>query len=413
MKTNYNLSYMARIVESKIAHKAILAMGNPSLLQALAENKSITADIWGALYKIKDLDIRCSLALSATNEKDMLLLLQDTRATVKASLAVRGMPKLKKAQLLELINQNYFDSNLASLMLRSNKTPKPLIKHFAQIANNEAGLRYLADPKLYTLEQAKAFLQNVVLYEYQKGQHVAVNSVLDQRPELLEILHQTGQDRFLLSIAQSQHLTDEIIMLDVAVKAVKIGASRHYARAVLITLLLNPNTTTKVRDLVVKSLGKQGRIKTWIGGAPLQGIHYVLRHIRAKKENKLTPPVTIPWDQTTGEQQDQILQFLSCLNARWRIENSYPTLTNWYRQVAQIQVHKAHDPEPAKEKLLSELFLSNNQMAPNTTPEIINKQLAAILDPLGEKAWVTYLTLLPDWNQDMQSLAENVISIHN
>lgn len=405
MYHNYLVPALAQSITTQMAQTAYLNTKNKDALIFLARNKSLTKASWFALEKTASALIAYELAGHNLDEQQLRQLLKDKRVTVRRELFAKGLSGLTPALAQEIVTSAYFDRDLAAHWLESKKVPTNLIN---QVARKQAGLHLLqeiSNPEIFTIDEAQEILQTISKVVLGRGK-VALYRLFDKRPELIAFAVDLNRSELLPALSGSRHLFD----MNLAWKIYHQTEKMQYSYAAGIAsfhLAINPNLNHQLRDKAFDLA------KTYAKSAPHPAnIQLAARTLQSDMlSGKRQPPITDPWENLTGQNLQEVKKVAKILGI-----NRYPTINEILKDQT-APTHSIHAPTGKTKgnalRDLSEVNLTHNSQRNFEIVKAAASQIEEQLNPLGEAAWQTLISLSYQWSEDLASLLETVKSLHS
>jgi hypothetical protein len=410
MSNPHVVPFLARKISNPIAQETLLS-AHPHAAESLASNVNLHDDVWFKLVKKSKVPVVAALASQTLTDARLEAILKDKRVTVRNAIINNGLRECTSAMADQVLSSGWFEPQNATMWLVRNTVPATHLKHVALIENSNGMVARLADATLFSDKEAARLMVSARF----KGNRAPIQHLLDRRPELVAEAAKAGSDNLhvLEAAAGSRHLFDSDLFELILGSAQRAGGSSSGAFDVMMSLIANPNTPNTIIDTALESLSHHG-LRTWSRFRPVSNAAIVDAVRQRRLRNPGLGPLTVAWETTSDLEKSLVLESINNLSI-----NRYPTLVEWNReQRGYIQPQTSSNANSVKVV---------EQTVPDVTPETLVlsdsgaqhkfnlKEIVSTIEnelsPHGANAWVTFWTLIEDWQGTLRELIDTTIGL--
>ena len=402
MSNHHVLPTLASRITSTNAQQTLLRVAAPEIRERLASNKELDREVWDKLAVKSNVMIATWLAHRSLDDAQVRVMLKDKRKKVRQQLFHYGLVDCTPEMATEVVASKSFTAEDAATWLHRGGVPENVIKQVAWTENGAHQVRLLIREDLYSVEEACDILSGV-----QTGHaYTALLHLVDERPELLPYIARMTNHHALEAASGSRHLqpVEAGVLVDFAVANI---TQRHAARDITITLLANPNVPCDQIDRLLPLLESM-RYQTTSSrhrGAPDRAI--VGDAVVRRTHSPELGPITCAWETATGNDEVRVKAAMKALG-----QHRYPTLKKSNGQTPGTSNSQQRPTVSLPFELVDLTDMEVNVPGSHhKMNEALIETLNTKLDPLGEKGWEAFWSLLPDWTSSLGDLVDSSIQL--
>ena len=418
MFNEHYLSLIALRVKSPAAQLALLNLSTPPVLRSLAENPYLDPAIWDSLFELSsDYQVRADLLVNAPTKDRSELILKADPDDVNTTIRYLAHParQISGDLLTKAICAPFFTPHHAAVaiihMRTTNEIAAKLWKIIYSTYPKAAKLPSIQDALLAAVARYNLVPDRQILkiLDQPRVNYYYTTHLIDHRPTLVaKLLKLPLPQRFFNPIAHSRYLTPE--QLEQLMQAL-VRTRRSISKDELETLqilTLNPWVPTEIKLEICNfiigrqdpaNLGSKMELPFHSAQAPTTWFdledHIAKLHAAGCKPlpTHLTAPLT--------PEQIEYLDPAVSLIREW----PWPTLA------AQMpsKYHYRTDPDFKDPHTLARQAKDQQVLA--ELDELLQTTLSPVLDPIGSVGWSIFLSLLPNWSEDLPTLIQTSLSL--